>query len=484
MSTGRIAAAAVLLLCAVGAYSQRTVRPIASGPRPIGGTSPFTPGCGVSQSPGTLFRNSVVEPYVAADPRNPLHLVGVWQQDRWSDGEASGVLSAVSMDGGASWTRSQARFSNCTGGVHGRASDPWAAVSPDGTAYQIALTATSNVGSGILVSRSADGGFTWGDPTTVVLHPDVDDDKESITADPADSRYVYAVWDHVEEGLDSETTWFSRTTDGGKTWEPARVIYDPGPHASAFAHQILVLGDGSLLDIFASGSALGVRFLLLNSQDHGETWSAPVAAMNFNSVAIVNPKTQAPLRTGAGSHIVALDRASSTIYLVWQDGRFSGSQREGIAFSKSVGGRRWSTPVQINQAKNVQAFTPSVAVAADGTVAVTYYDFRHDTDAPDTLLTSLWKITSHDGGATWRETAVDGPFDILKAPLTTGGPFLGDYQGLAASGNRFVAFYATPAGIFASFEEHIGGGRVNPRVEINLNPRSPRTRDEPERKRK
>ena len=51
------------------------------------------------------------------------------------------------------------------------------------------------------------------------------------------------------------------------------------------------------------------------------------------------------------------------------------------------GGFTWSTPIQVNQTPNTvppidrQAWNPTVAVAADGTVAVTYYDFRNNTAA-------------------------------------------------------------------------------------------------------
>jgi hypothetical protein len=41
-----------------------------------------------------------VEPWVAVNPGNSSHLVGVYQQDRWSDGEVHRLMTAVSRDGG------------------------------------------------------------------------------------------------------------------------------------------------------------------------------------------------------------------------------------------------------------------------------------------------------------------------------------------------------------------------------------------------
>ena len=69
--------------------------------------------------------------------------------------------------------------------------------------------------------------------------------------------------------------------------------------------------------------------------------------------------------------------------MVWQDSRFSGGQRDGIAYSQSTdGGLTWSTPVGLNQAPAVQAFVPTVHIRDDGTIGVTYYALRNNTTAP------------------------------------------------------------------------------------------------------
>ncbi len=69
----------------------------------VSGDTPFAPGCSGS-APGTEYRNAEVEPQVAVNPLNPGNLVVSWQQDRWLSGGASGIVSAVSFDGGATWS--------------------------------------------------------------------------------------------------------------------------------------------------------------------------------------------------------------------------------------------------------------------------------------------------------------------------------------------------------------------------------------------
>jgi hypothetical protein len=88
---------------------------------------------------------------------------------------------------------------------------------------------------------------------------------------------------------------------------------------------------------------------------------------------------------------------------------------------------------------------------------VTYYDFRNNTADPATLPTDYWLIRSADGGLSWRESHVTGPFDLATAPDAEG-LFLGDYQGLATAGSVFVPFYArTNAGTPANLTDIFSG---------------------------
>src|SRR5512135_2172406 len=106
------------------------------------GPSPFVANCNVVPQTGTLYKNAEVEPFVAINPRRRRNLVAVWQQDRFSNTGAQGLLAGVSRDGGRRWTPAiSPPFSACAGGNrrnHGdyeRASDPWVTFSPDGSAY-------------------------------------------------------------------------------------------------------------------------------------------------------------------------------------------------------------------------------------------------------------------------------------------------------------------------------------------------------------
>src|SRR5262249_8401278 len=66
--------------------------------------SPFPADCNGAPQVGTNYRGAEVEPFVAYDPNDPMHLVGVWQQDRWSNGGSNGLGAGATFDGGATWT--------------------------------------------------------------------------------------------------------------------------------------------------------------------------------------------------------------------------------------------------------------------------------------------------------------------------------------------------------------------------------------------
>ncbi len=135
----------------------------------ISGNTPFTVGCVTGG--GVVYRNSEVEPQVAVNPRDPGNIVVTWQQDRWSTGGASGIVTAASTDGGTTWTQAAFPVSRCgggnagNGGNYGRATDPWVTFGPTGVVYQMALAFEGNSlqpgsRSAMLVARSTDGGRT------------------------------------------------------------------------------------------------------------------------------------------------------------------------------------------------------------------------------------------------------------------------------------------------------------------------------------
>jgi hypothetical protein len=369
-------------------------------------------------------------------------------------------------------------------------------------------------------NRSFNGGLTW-EPFQMLIEetdPRFLNDKNSMTADPNDEDFVYAVWDRVQQaGGDVQSPenrpglgfkgpiMFARTIDGGSSWSPARRIYETGGNKQTIGNQIVVqpgtLG-GSLFDFFSdvtNGSnrrqTLGpVGLSYIRSDNHGTTWTKPRLVASqlpmglFRADSVIDtepgvacpdaPKTgRCPIRAGDIIPEVAVNRSNGNLYAVWMDARFSTFRHDSIAFSQSTnGGNSWSPAIQVNQTPatepndDQQAFTPSVHVLNDGTVVVSYFDFRNNTASNATLDTDQWAVHCHPASENCAAAgAWSGPgdetrvtptsFNIRTAPFARG-YFLGDYMGLASdpSGDILSLFGSTagsgPSSIFL--------GRLNP----------------------
>jgi len=444
-----------------------------SPPQQVSGASPFA-GCTadhVATQPGTVYPNSELEPSAAASAvdRNgdgAPDVIAGYQQDRWDNGGSRGVYASVLYQG--AWVQvAIPGTSACVGGTHLRATDPWVTFSPDGTAYYFTLATSAGNDSALYVSRSTNGGLSWSAPVTLIDEDSVFNfnDKNSITADPVDSRFVYAIWDRSRFPSDKREVhsisgfprsirsdaFFSRTTDGGATWETPHAIFAPQANEFGIGHQIVVLSDGTLVDGFmlfhGSGSnKKGQEVAVLISKDHGATWTAPITVAKTLPGFISDPEDGTPVRTGDIIPEIAAG-PNRSVYLVWQEATLAPSG-SAVAFSKSTdGGLTWSAPVRINTVPATQAFTPMIRVLPNGVIGVTHYDFRFNTpDGGATLPTDYWFLHSHDGGATWIEARVTPTsFDLRKAPNARG-LFLGDYEGLSVQDGAFVSAFAQTHG--------------------------------------
>jgi hypothetical protein len=433
----------------------------------VSGPANLLAGCtadNVADQTGTLSLNSEVEPWIDVNPAEPDNIVGIWQQDRWSNGGARGLVAGVTFDGGLSWEQVIIpAISKCSGGIYDRSTDPWVSFSPNGRVHQLALSFNDlkepfmegeggDFDHALLASFSDDGGMTWSDPVEVIrdLDANVFNDKQTITADPHDSNFVYGVWDrlifppteraNVISGFVTAAfrgpTWFARSTVGGETWEPAREIFDPGQNSQTIANQIAVLPDddgdgvGDLVNLFTLITLRGGTFpkgelftaAIIRSEDRGVTWGprarnqkiTPIRISPMRTIGVEDPDTGEPHRVGDIIPDIAVDMDSGTLYAVWQDARFNNMEADAIAFSQSTdGGFTWS-----------------------------YYDFRNNTAGGGTD-TDHWLVHCHadcTNPDNWTENHVAGPFNSRLAPVARGF-FLGDYVGLDNVGDTFTPFF-------------------------------------------
>jgi hypothetical protein len=313
-----------------------------------------------SQTPSKNYLNSEVEPMVAIDPKNSSHLVGAWQQDRWSNGGSHGLVAGYSTNGGSSWAVSPQPFSVCYHALfptakflnYQRASDPWVSIGPghpgspdsgstvysvsisfDQTAYDGDPNATHNA---VGAAASYDGGATWSNVQTLIADPCVSgtpsgpgyqcnnpnaylfNDKESVTADPLHAGVAYAVWDRLvappaaPPGFQKERAYFgpallSKTTDYGAHWSTPKVIVGLPSQDQTIGNQIVINRQtGALYDFFNliqnasnSGDNRGYNVAFIKSTDGGATWSDPSVVAAIETVGVHDPNNLNPYTNSA-----------------------------------------------------------------------------------------------------------------------------------------------------------------------------------------
>jgi hypothetical protein len=405
--------------------------------------SPFPGPCGAN---AIAQRDAEVETSIAVDPRAPRRIVVAWMQD---DGRSNLVMA--SRNGGRTWTRVFVPgLTDCTGGTVSAAADPWLSFAPDGKLL---------LGSGIanlpqlpgptfrpqprqVVSRSGDGGLSWSLPATVLFEPGMYSDKSAVTADPFRRGRAYDVWD-VRTGLDTFTAsaWFSRSSDGGRTWSPPRLVYDPGKeHVAPLVTEIAVLPHRVLLDVMqVLDSASNTQDVMAaRSVDGGRTWSRPALIAHGSANEAIDADTGTVAGAGVITSVTVGPDGVPTV--AWSDIASPHASRV-LASRSRDGGRSWSRPVVVSRVRG-QAILPSVAAAGDGTLGIIWYDDRRDPGGSAAWEFDVWFAFSRDGGRSWRRMHLAGPFDMNRAQAILGVERrIGDYQGLAGLPHGFAAIF-------------------------------------------
>ena len=431
-TTSRLAAVAAAAAASASLHAQSSA-PLAAPP----GAHVVT----VTPAPGPY-----TEPGIAIDPRNPLHAVGVFQNN---------VHAAWTADGGRTWTLATGveppnfRVSGDVSvaiDLHGHAFLCHIAFDHTGLSSYWGIGGTRN---GVFVRRSLDGGRTWEtSPRVVAEHPVTKpglkwEDKPYIVADDnPHSKFagnLYVGWTQFQ--LDRTVILFSRSTDDGQTWStPIEISSEPGlprdDNGALVAFDGTVGADGTLYASWNDRNGI----VLAVSHDGGHTFTrsrlvVPTQPMYFNI---------ASFSRGNGFQEIAIDPRPSAgrhgrLYVAWGDYRNGDID---IFTATSVdGGVTWTSPVRVNTDpvhNGRDQFMQWLAVdPTDGAAYVMFYDRRSDTTNVHPVVTLA---RSTDGGRTYVNYAWTAQsFDPSHES------FLGDYTGLAAFGGHVYGIWPEEA---------------------------------------
>ncbi len=496
------------------------------------------------------------DPSLAANPKDPKNLV-IGQ----SDGAAGFARAGIdySLDRGARWWSYQAPAgqNQTSTGDHwtfDASSGPSVAFGPDGELYAASVAFdvlhdgydqlyvlksnpgyrgeflhspdAAGLGGAQVLSASPVGlvSDNFGDPTLF-------DDRASVAVDrfggsPLKGN-VYVVWTIFDSSCGatgdrycSSTIAFSKSTDGGATWNGGTVgrpgppveISGNNPGACQFGNLFdvnrdpsdcdfdqgawpVVGADGSVDVVFDNCNATldgaagpgQCQQMFVKSYDGGATWTSPVkvaddyATQPEQGLSGAMPNGCPPFRPclPPNGYVVndypsmGVDESTGTLAVFWsdfRDGSFTTDDNGDVVCSpcnsdvfasvSTDGGASWSEAKLVDSSTAAQ-FLPWGDVDEHGGLHVAYYDRSPHGDEHDGSV-GLTLATSTDSGATWRTRRIASADLPNLTPDTNPAQagFIGDRISLVARGGQVFVAWTDTRGLLGTAEQDTYFARV------------------------
>ncbi len=368
-------------------------------------------------------------------------VVSTFQVGRIFGGGSANIGFATSTNGGETWVHGflPGTTVNATPpGIYTAASD--ASVAYDArdkvwlTSYLGLFPGGNTAEVDVLVSRSTDGGLTWGSPVVVNASGDFNDKNWSVCDTTASSPHFGNCYTEYDDNSLGDLEQMSTSTDGGLTWGPGKATAD---NIAGIGGQPVVQPNGTVIVPFVDLSTPNFLFAIgaFMSTDGGATWSATtfVSEADFH-----NPNPGGPLdgiRADIPLPSAEIDR-SGRVYVAWSDCRFEAScLSSDIVLSSSANGTTW-TPVSripTDPLGSVDHFIPGLAVdrstsGHNAHLGLTYYYYPHANCTVSTCQLKVGFISSTNGGTSWSKSEqLAGPMNLTWLASTSQGFMVGDY---------------------------------------------------------
>ena len=369
------------------------------------------------------------EPAVAVNPRNPRNLLAA---SMVFQGRARGLATYASFDGGLTWQSS--------GVLPGAAPDNDADVTVTfdqaGHGYVSGLLASraqSQLNTAY-VWRTDDGGRHF-KPAVAAIRGSVDHpefvDHSGLAADPTAGSADLYLAGIVFQGSTSELR-FTRSTDSGRTFEPARSI-DPS-NSSYDRDTVVAAGPDGLVAVmyytWPSNGSPPVTVTVATSTDHGASFATPV---RLGTVRWPAPVPGVNARSGPA---IAIDPRTGDIYASVATYAPATRASEVEVFTSRDRGRSWSVPTVVASTVGVTYFQPQLAAGDGGPVGLSVLELVNG-HVHVVMFTSTSAGASFGRPRTVTGSSFDPNLGLTNGSGSTAQHWIGDYQGLAATRGAF-----------------------------------------------
>lgn len=388
-------------------------------------------------------------------------IVSAIQVGRFFNGGANNIGFATSTDNGATFTHGFLPGTTVfatPAGSYDRASDPVVAFDARHNVWLISYLGIRTAGTppaphivDVLVSRSTDGGLTWGNPVVVSAQNHFLDKNWTVCDNAPRSPFYGNCYTEFDDNTLGDLIEMSTSTNGGAQWGPALATAN---QSHGIGGQPLVQPNGTV--IVPINGFQGRHFTLLSftSTDGGGSWSATTLIS----------KVRYHLPAGGIRATIPLPSAEidkgGRVYVAWPDCRFEpGCKANDMVLSTSNDGVNWTavTRIPIDPIKSgVDHFIPGLAVddttgGSKAHLALTFYFYPVTNCTTTTCQLDVGFVSSRDGGATWSaETQLAGPMALTWLPNTTQGVMVGDYVSTSFAEDSpafpFFALASAPSG--------------------------------------